>query len=157
MQVAELMSRLVFTVQQHDSLAHAAAAMAARECGSAVVVDDDRRPLAMLTDRDICMAALHSDRPLSQLRVGAAMSLRLHTCGLHDTIAKAEDLMALYQVRRLPVVDRQGRIAGLLSLDDIARQARREVDLCVPEISAAAVGATLGRICRPQPRESEAG
>jgi CBS domain-containing protein len=149
MRAAELMKRTVATVRPHDTLHHAASLMHQRACGCVVVIDDRSHALAVLTDRDISLAALRTGRPLTGIEVGDAMSRRLHSCRADDTIASAEDAMALHQVRRLPVVDAHGRLVGILALDDIAREAIREADLIAPPVSAAAVGATLGRICRP--------
>jgi CBS domain-containing protein len=149
MRAAELMSRTVATVRTHDTLHHAVSLMRERDCGCVVVIDERSHAIAVLTDRDVSLAALRTGRALGGIEVGDAMSKKLHACRTDDTIAAVEDLMALHQVRRLPVVDAQGRLAGILALDDVAREAIREEDLIAPPVSAAAVGATLGRICRP--------
>lgn len=120
-----------------------------RDCGSIVVVDEHRRPIAVLTDRDICLAALRTGRPLAAIDVQSAMSKRLFTCRIGDTIEQAEQTMSLHQVRRLPVVDARGQLVGLLALDDIAREACREESWLAPPVSCAAVGRTLGQIVRP--------
>ncbi|NOT29469.1 MAG: CBS domain-containing protein [Planctomycetes bacterium] len=149
MKVRELMVRRVATVSPEDRLDFAVKRMKERNCGCLAVVNDEYRALAVVTDRDICMAALESDAPLSRLAVRNAMSPTLVTCQVEDSIAEAERLMGLHQVRRLPVVDALGRLEGLLSLDDIAREARREKGLIVPPVSAEAVGRTMGEIGRP--------
>ena len=150
MRASELMARTVATVRPHDTLGHAVTRMRDRDCGCVVVIDEHVRPLAMLTDRDVGLAALRTSRPLHGIEVGDAMSRKLYTCRDDDTIAAVEDTMSLHQVRRLPVVDARGRLVGLLALDDIAREAIREHELIAPPVSVAAVGATLGRICRPR-------
>jgi CBS-domain-containing membrane protein len=114
------------------------------------VVDHEHRAVAMLTDRDICMAACSSDSALSAIHVKDAMSRTLVTCRAEDPVAEAERSMGLHQVRRLPVVGRGGRLEGLLTLDDIAAEARREKGLIAPPVAAAAVGQTLGEIGRPR-------
>jgi CBS domain-containing protein len=150
MQVAKLMQRQVATARATDRLDTAAARLRELDCGSVVVVDEHRRPVAMLTDRDICLAALRCEQRLAERTVETAMSKRLFTCRGDDTIAAAEATMSLHQVRRLPVVDAHGRLQGLLALDDIAREACREADLLAPPVSCAAVGRTLGQIARPR-------
>jgi len=67
------------------------------------------------------MAALQSDAPLSRLDVEPAMNPHVHTCRPDDSIAAVERIMGQHQVRRLPVVDEEGRLRGILSIDDIAR------------------------------------
>lgn len=153
MRVEQRMTRTVVTVQPHDSLRHAMALMRDRDCGSVVVIDDRAQPLAMLTDRDVGLAALRTDRPLSGIEVGEIMQRELHACRADDTIAAIEDRMALHRVRRLPVVDAGGRLVGIITLDDLARAAVREAALPAPPESVASVGETLGRICRPHPVE----
>ena len=148
MKVKDLMNRDVVTVRLTDGLARAVESMQARECGCVPVIDEGSRVVGILTDRDVCLAALRTDRPLSRLGTEAAMSARVFTCKPGDTIAEAEHLMGLHQVRRLPVVDANGRLLGILSLDDIAKEACLEEGLIVPPVSAEAVGRTLGQISR---------
>jgi CBS domain-containing protein len=150
MNVLQLMQRQVATVLPTDGLDQAATLMRDRDCGCVVVNDQNGHPVGVLTDRDICLAALRSGRPIAEQRAGGAMSERLFTCRAEDTVAEAERAMALHQVRRLPVVDAHGRLSGLLALDDVAREACREQDLLAPPVSCAAVGRTLGEITRPR-------
>lgn len=149
MNVSKLMQRDVATVRAQERVAAAATLLRQRDCGCVVVVDDERRPIGVLTDRDVCLAAERSGLPLAALAVADAMSSHPFTCRAEDAIAAAEQSMALHQVRRLPVVDAAGRLLGLLALDDIAREACREEDLLAPPVSCAAVGRTLGQIARP--------
>jgi CBS domain-containing protein len=148
MKVEELMIRHVAMIEPGDGLDVAAHRMQENECGCLPVVDEHGRPIAMLTDRDICMAAARSDAPLSALEVRAGMSRKIHTCPVGTSVAEAAGAMALYQVRRLPVVDSQGRLQGLVTLDDIARRARQDEDLLAPHVSEESVGRTLGDINR---------
>jgi CBS domain-containing protein len=123
MQVKELMTRGVCTCGPNDSLAMAARMMWDHDCGAIPVSDNDGKTVAMITDRDICMAGASQDRPLSQIPVHMAASHQLATVREDDTIETAENLMARYQVRRLPVVDSRGRAVGMLSLNDLAKRA----------------------------------
>jgi CBS domain-containing protein len=148
MNVNQLMQRRVETVLSNHGLDQAAARMRDRDCGCVVVIDQAGSPVGVLTDRDICLAALRSGRPIAEMRARDAMSDRLFTCRGEDTVAEAERAMALHQVRRLPVVDAHGRLIGVLALDDVAREACREQDLLAPPVSCAAVGRTLGEIAR---------
>jgi CBS-domain-containing membrane protein len=124
--------------------------MEEQECGCVAVADEDFRVVGVLTDRDVCMAALRTDSPLSRLEVGGAMSINVFSCRPDASIAEAEQMMGQHQVRRLPVVDDQGHLQGILSLDDIAREALREEYLIAAPVSAEAVGRTLGQIGRPR-------
>lgn len=149
MKVRDLMMRHVATVKPQDALDLAGRLMNERDCGCVVVVDDERHVLAVLTDRDVCLVAARTDARLSTLRVERAMSSTVVTCSAEDTVGHAQHLMGLHQVRRLPVVDAARRLEGIISLDDIAREARAERRLIAPHVRSASVGRTLGDIDRP--------
>jgi CBS domain-containing protein len=104
----------------------------------------------MITDRDICMAAYLQAGPLRALRVSNAMSHEAVTCRMDDTIAQAEAMMREHRVRRLPVLDAEGRLVGILSLNDIAVEAGEEAEREQKEITFAEVGETLRTICKPR-------
>jgi CBS domain-containing protein len=115
----------VGTCRPYDGADKGAKVMWEQDCGAVPVVDQDRRVVAMLTDRDVCMAAFTQGRPLSEIRVSSAMSRNLWTCRPDDDVAEAEAVMRANKVRRLPVVDAEGKLAGILSLSDLARAAVR--------------------------------
>jgi CBS domain-containing protein len=117
--VAEIMMLEVATCSPTDSTELAAQLMWEHDCGCLPVVDDKRRPVAMITDRDICMAAYLQGKPLSEIPVSFAMSSRLFDVQVHDPIPAAERIMRQSGARRLPVVNRDGVLVGLLSIDDI--------------------------------------
>lgn len=144
----ELMQRTVAAVKPDDSLEHAARMLRDRACGCVVVVDQDSRPLGIVTDRDICLAALRSGEPLESIPASAAMSSQVWSCRVHDEVESAERTMARHRVRRLPVVDKESKLVGMLSLDDLAIEACREEHWTAPPISFDAVGRTLGEIAR---------
>jgi CBS domain-containing protein len=106
----------------HNTLNTAAQNMWDNDIGCVPVVDKDRRVVGMLTDRDVCMAAYIQGAPLTGLLVTSAMSKQVFSCAPDDDIAAAEKLMREKQVRRLAVIDAQGRLAGIISLNDIARE-----------------------------------
>jgi sigma-B regulation protein RsbU (phosphoserine phosphatase) len=145
----DLMTRGVATVRPEDTLATAVRRMQEHHCGSVVIVDPQDFPLGILTDRDVCMAALHTDKPLLYLQVEAHMHTPVHTVRERDTLTHVEGVMGLHRVRRVPVVDSWSRLVGILSIDDLAREARRTKDIFARATSPAAVGRTLVEICRP--------
>jgi CBS-domain-containing membrane protein len=80
----------------------------------------------MITDRDICMAAFFQGVPISGIKVSAIMSRQLFDCTSDDDLSAAETIMHEKKVRRLPVLNSEGRLVGLLSLSDIAGHADDE-------------------------------
>jgi CBS-domain-containing membrane protein len=103
----------------------------------------------MITDRDICMAAYTTGRPLTDLRVHEAMSPSLHSCKPGDSVSDVEGLMRRNQVRRLPVVDEAGSLTGILSLADLARAAQTQ-NKKQPEIGETGVVHLLEAISAPR-------
>ena len=98
--------------------------MAEVGCGVLPVVDADRRVLGVITDRDICCALCKQDHRPSEARVADSMSEPVFSCTDTDDISTALKIMRSHKVRRLPVVDGGGALLGLVSLDDIALEAR---------------------------------
>ncbi len=124
MKVAEMMTREVRTCLPTDSMNYAAQIMWENNCGCVPVVDGQGKAIAMITDRDICMAAYTQGRSLAEMPVASAASSGVTTIQAEDSLHRAEELMHDAQVRRLPVVDSDGRVVGLLSIADLARRVR---------------------------------
>jgi CBS domain-containing protein len=122
--VGQLMTREPRSCGLDDPLKRAAQLMWDADCGAVPVVDADGRPVAMITDRDICMAAYTQGKSLGELSVSSAASRGLVIVRDDERLDVAEKLMQDHRIRRLIVVDAGGRLAGVLSLGDIARTAR---------------------------------
>jgi CBS domain-containing protein len=155
MRVEQIMARPVQVCGPEDSLAHAAQLMWDHDCGCLPVVagGGGTGVAGMITDRDICMCALFQKRPLEDLRVSTAMATQVQVCRPYDDLRSAEKIMSAARIRRLPVVDDDGALVGMISLADLAQEALRERDTSKREISEKAVGHTLAAICRTEHRE----
>ena len=121
------------------------------DCGFVPVVSEDgsERVIGVLTDRDICMATLARGRAPQGVAVGDVMSREVRTLRAFATLQAAEDVMREARLRRLPVVDSEGRLVGVLSLADLAIEAERKRALSRRPITEEEVGDTLGAICEP--------
>ena len=124
MKVEELMTRDAERCGPRDALDEAAERMWRHDCGFLPVVDGGRL-VGVLTDRDVCLFGRAGGRRLAQPKVGDAMTRRARTCSPQDTLAQALGQMREHRVRRLPVADAADRLVGVLSLDDLAREAAR--------------------------------
>jgi CBS domain-containing protein len=153
MRIRDLMTKQVASVRSNDSAAVAARLMWDCDCGVVPVIDDEGHAVAMITDRDICMAALMRDRAPSAIPVADAMSRDLRSCGPEDEVSTAEELMRMHQIRRIPIVDRDRRPVGMLSLADIVRATDRKKGRTAREVAPEEVAVTLADICAPPPRE----
>lgn len=121
MKVADVMTSPAHVCRPEEPLSRAAQLMWDHDVGVVPVVDREQRAIAMITDRDICMAAYTQARRLEDLRVHQAMSKLVYTCHPEDRLTAAERTMRVHQVRRLPVVDDAGRLLGVLSINDVCR------------------------------------
>lgn len=121
--VGDLMSRDVSSCGADDRLNAASRIFWERDCGCTPVVDGASRVVGIVTDRDVCMAAYFRNRPLTEIRVGDVMSKDVVACHAEDLLPVAVEAMSRRQVRRLPVVDADQRLIGIVSLNDIAREA----------------------------------
>ncbi len=150
MQVRELMTKNVASCKPDDTLSAAAKLMWDADCGAVPVVGADGTVKGMITDRDICMACFTRNQPPGSVVVRDAMSQKLYSCKPESPVSEAENIMRTNQVRRIPIVDAHGRLAGVLSLADIARKAQRSGGDGSKEISAEEIVAILGGISQPQ-------
>lgn len=154
MNVGELMNRSLNTCGPEDSLWSAAQKMWEHDIGSLPVVETDGRLLAMITDRDICMAAFLQGRPLSEIAVRSVMSREVYACRVDDALIEAEETMRARQVHRLPVLDAKQSLVGVISLNDLAREAEREAGRKGRELSAREVTSTLAAVSTPRQERS---
>lgn len=108
----------------NGTLADAAKIMWEGDCGSVPVVDEVGKVVGMLSDRDITMAALTKDRSPRHVEVREVMTGKVHACSADDDVRTALRTMGERRVRRLPVLDEQGVLKGILSISDCIRHAK---------------------------------
>jgi CBS domain-containing protein len=147
MRVEQIMSRPAVTCRQDDSLNTAAGLMWTNDCGVVPVIGDDGAVVGVLTDRDVCMAAYIQGKPLWEIPVSRAMAKEVFSCHPDESLEAAERFMTQKRVRRLPVVDGEGRPVGVISLNDIAREA---ADSPKGNGALREVASTLAAICQPR-------
>ncbi len=119
--VADLMTRDVETLGAEASLHHAAERMRAANVGSLPVCQDSR-VVGLVTDRDITVRAVAEGRDPYQTRVRDIMTADIVSCRTDQDVSEALQLMVDHQVRRLPVVELDGRLVGYLTLATVARK-----------------------------------
>jgi CBS domain-containing protein len=144
------MTKKVKTCFTSDNLATAAQVMWEHDCGCVPVLNEQGSVAGMLTDRDVCMAAFFQGVPIGEIKVSAVMSRQLFQCTSDDDLSAAQQIMHEKKVRRPPVLDTEGRLVGLLSLSDLARQAdeeqaREATSHCVTDAEVARLAADVSR------------
>ena len=152
MQVSEIMTRDVASRSESDTLAEAVRRMAELDCGCIPVTAGraSRRLVGIVTDRDICLASHRLEKPLAELCVRDAMSQPVRTCSPEASASEAEYVMRDARVRRLPVVNDEGLMVGIISLTDLAQAAQHERWLQRPDVTRLEIGSTLAAICTPR-------
>ncbi len=156
MLVADLMTKTVHTCRIDESLERAAHLLWEHDCGCLPVVGEHGHLHGMITDRDICMAAYTTGRPLQDLQVREAMAIDVASLRPVDTLRDAEMLMRNHAVRRLPVLDGEGRVIGVLTCNDLTRWADDAAAVARNHHDAVHLVHTLamvGRARAPAPRE----
>ena len=123
MTVRDLMTSNVKTCRPDTNLAEAGRDMWEGDCGALPVVNDEGRVTGMITDRDICIALATKGRPADRVAVREVAQSHAYTCQPEDDASAALHAMKAHQVRRLPVVDADGHIRGILSLNDVVTHA----------------------------------
>jgi CBS domain-containing protein len=153
MKVRDLMTTDVKSCREYCTLNSAAQTMWEYDIGCVPIVDHENRVIGMLTDRDVCMSVYIQGVPLTAASVTSAMSKQVFFCHPQDDIASVERLMREKQIHRVPVVDAEGRLAGIISLNDIAREAAQESRAKKSrEVSDAEVTGTMASVCAPRHR-----
>src|SRR5260221_4296661 len=143
MKISECMTRTVRLVDPGETLRVAARLMSDIDAGILPVAEDDRL-IGIITDRDIAIRAVGTGRP-PDARIRDVMSPEVKYCFADDDVDDILHNMAELQIRRLPVVDRDKRLVGIVSISDLAGSGE-----------VARAGETLTEITRPSGLHSQA-
>jgi CBS domain-containing protein len=119
MQVSDVMSQQVDCIAPQATLQAAAERMRAHDIGALPVCDEDRLR-GMITDRDIVVRAVADGHDPVTDHVGDIMTPELYYCFDDQDVADAAELMRERQVRRLPVLNHEKQLVGIVSLGDLA-------------------------------------
>ena len=147
MTVGDLCNRRVVIATPDESLTAAARRMSDLHVGTLVVVNDTRggqMPIGVLTDRDLVVRVLAERRDVDRLVVREVMTGELVTARESENLYDALKKMRSFGVRRLPIVDDDGALVGILTFDDL-------VELVAEELSDLS-----SLVSREQKREREA-
>lgn len=122
MQIGEICTREVVCTGVETPVAAAAKLMRQYHIGDVIVTRNDggkRVPLGIVTDRDIVLSVVAPDLPAATLTVGDIMGQQLATAGEEEDLFDIIQRMRNIGVRRMPIVDSDGALIGIVSIDDI--------------------------------------
>ena len=123
MNVQALMNSNVKYAGTDASVADVITVMEKNACGAVPIVNAQNKVVGMITDRDICLALGRRSLPAAEIPVAEVMSRRVYACGPDEEVLAALQTMENKKVRRLPVIDGNGQLVGILSMDDIVLHA----------------------------------
>jgi CBS domain-containing protein len=146
MKVKEVMTPDAKTIWITESLADAAKKMWENDCGILPIIKDGRKVVAMITDRDICMATAIRDRNPSSISVEEVMNATVYAAEAEEEVEQALQTMREHKIRRLPVLNLEGELQGIVSMNDIVLKAK-ERNGKKPQIAYADVIKTYQAIC----------
>jgi CBS domain-containing protein len=121
MQVKDVMTKGVEVVRPDATLEEAAKKMKSLDIGPLPVCDGEKL-VGMLTDRDITVRATAEGRDPKQTQVKEVMSKELIYCVEDENVEEAAKLMQSKQIRRVPILNRDRQLVGMLSLGDLAQR-----------------------------------
>lgn len=144
MKIRDAMTRDVQMVQPDQTIREAAQLMAQRDIGALPVQDNDRL-VGMITDRDIAVRAV-AEGKTTDVKVRDVMTSEIKYCYEDQSVEEVTRNMGDQQLRRLPVLNRDKRLVGILALGDLALQGESQDE----------AGQALGGISRPGGEHSQA-
>ena len=154
MKVKEIMTGTPYTCRKETNLGEATELMWKGNCGFLPVLGDDGKICGVITDRDICIALGTKNKTAGEVTVGEVASRKVYWCTPDEEIHVALLTMRDGHVRRLPVIDADGRPVGVLSMDDILLHAEAGGFNKIVELSTDEVVRTFRAIHRrdlPEP------
>lgn len=120
MQVRQVMSSDVRCCTVETPIPEVARMMEAGDCGAIPVVDGDRRPVGVVTDRDITIRTVAKGQDPRGMKAGDCMTPQVVSVQADTDLHEAVKLMERRQIRRVPVVDAKGVCVGVLAQADVA-------------------------------------
>jgi CBS domain-containing protein len=152
MKVKDVMAPNVRACFTSDNLDTAVRLMWEHDCGCVPVLNEHAQVVGMVTDRDACMTVFFQGTPMSGISISSVMSKHVFVCTSDDELSAAARTMSEKKVRRLPVLDEQARLVGLLSLSDIAARADQEYaeGARTREVTDAQVARLAAAVSRPR-------
>ncbi|MCL6584271.1 MAG: CBS domain-containing protein [bacterium] len=144
MKARDIMTANPSSCHPKDRLCSAINIMREHNVGVVPVTDgaDGRHLVGIITDRDVALSLGAEEKACSQLNVESCMSRQVFFCYPDDDLKKVEQIMKEHKVRRVPVVDQEGTLQGIIATADIAREVlkeKREGRAEVPETDLAEI------------------
>jgi CBS domain-containing protein len=132
--IRDVMTSNPCTIDAESTVAYAAKMMQEEDVGLTPIVEGDNKLIGMLTDRDLATRVAAQGRDPDQVKVRDVASKQLVTIDPQQDLDEGLRMMAKHQVRRLPVIEEDGRLVGVVAQADIARECESHTGQLVEEI-----------------------
>ena len=119
MKVNDVMIENVSFCRENETLGKAAELMWQKDCGMVPVLNDEDEIIGVVTDRDICIAVASRNQLPSDISVKDLADGKVITCSKKHSVKKVLKIMKKHQIKRLPVVGNNGKICGVVSINDM--------------------------------------
>lgn len=139
MKVKECMCNQVFSCSPSTTVYDVAKLMQTNHVGCIPVCDNENCMVGLITDRDLVLRCIATNKDTKQTPVSDIMTTNVCTCKPDDDMTNAQSKMGSEQIRRLPVLDNNGQVVGILTMGNIAQN-----DL---ELGQQQVSDTINSIC----------
>lgn len=150
MKVKEVMMKTPATCMAETNLGAAVELLWDRNCGILPVVNAEQKVVGVVTDRDICIALGTRNRLSGEIAVQEVATDKVFACTPDDDIRTALGTMAQAKVRRLPVINADGKLEGILSMDDVVLHSEKRLAAKSTELSHDDIVETLKKVYRPE-------
>ena len=130
MQISEICHREVVSIDRNASILEAARKMRAHHVGDVIVTesaDGIDRPIGILTDRDIVVELVAKELSIDSVSIADVMSLTMATAKHDSDVFETLRFMGIKGIRRIPVIDSDGGLFGILSIDDVMAVLTKEL------------------------------
>ena len=119
---SDIMTKVPYCCLPADSVEKLAQLMGRRDIGPVIIIDSEqnRKLAGIVTDRDLALKVVAEGRDARTTTAEAVMTRKVMTVQEDDDIQKALDMMSELQLRRIPVIDKSGRLVGILAQADVA-------------------------------------
>jgi CBS domain-containing protein len=125
----DIMTRNVTTCNRDTAINEVARIMRDEDVGAVPVIGADGKLEGIITDRDIIVSGLTSDKNDAEIRAEDCMTTDLYTANQNDRLVEVINEMGDHQIRRVPVVDSRDRLVGIVAMSDIAVETNKDMEL----------------------------
>lgn len=127
--VRDVMNPSVITGKEDASIIEIARIMKENNVGSVVIVDENKRGVGIVTERDICYKVVAEEKDAKKIRAKDIMTRRVVSVAPEKSLIEAAKLMIKRKIRRLPVVDKDNRVIGIITSSDIMSISPNEIEI----------------------------